>query len=455
MDLFKFVLFALVVATAAINVDVAVVGGGASGAYAAVRLREDFGKEIVVIEKQNRLGGHTQTWYDPATREAFNYGVEAFTNLTTSADFFARLNVPVKAAGVDQPETLFADFRDGKPVNYTPPIAEEVADAIVRYTDQWLKYGDLMLPTSSGFPDADDIPPDLLLTWDEFVRKYNLGAVSPRIWKTVVIDLNTALMIDVWKAYYPPLGAIQPASGDNAEIWHKAAQVLGDAVMYESEVVSTRRSKDGVRLEVKGKAGDVTEINAKRLLVTIGPETMDPNVFDLDDQELSVFASSTGNRYYTGIVSHPSLPVAGITNVVPGLKAPNYLTYPAVPFQADFRYKGNSSEGPIYRTLAVVPTETELEDAKSLVRSSLENLMNAGTIPAGNITHLNFMTFDDHGIMYRRWSADKLRDGIVSQANALQGLRSTWYTGAFWMNNNAAMLWNTTNAILPRMLKGT
>lgn len=38
-----------------IDTDVAIIGGGASGAYAAVRLREDFGKSIVVVEKQNRL----------------------------------------------------------------------------------------------------------------------------------------------------------------------------------------------------------------------------------------------------------------------------------------------------------------------------------------------------------------------------------------------------------------
>lgn len=39
----------------AIDIDVAIIGGGASGAYAAVRLREDFGKNIVVVEKQDRL----------------------------------------------------------------------------------------------------------------------------------------------------------------------------------------------------------------------------------------------------------------------------------------------------------------------------------------------------------------------------------------------------------------
>lgn len=35
--------------------DVAVIGGGASGAYAAVRMRDDFNKSIALIEKQNIL----------------------------------------------------------------------------------------------------------------------------------------------------------------------------------------------------------------------------------------------------------------------------------------------------------------------------------------------------------------------------------------------------------------
>lgn len=35
--------------------DVAIIGGGASGAYAAVRLRDDYGKSIALVEKQDRL----------------------------------------------------------------------------------------------------------------------------------------------------------------------------------------------------------------------------------------------------------------------------------------------------------------------------------------------------------------------------------------------------------------
>jgi len=43
------------IATSERIVDVAVVGAGASGAYAAIRLKEDFGKTIAVIEKGAKL----------------------------------------------------------------------------------------------------------------------------------------------------------------------------------------------------------------------------------------------------------------------------------------------------------------------------------------------------------------------------------------------------------------
>jgi heterodisulfide reductase subunit A-like polyferredoxin len=38
-----------------IQKDVVIIGGGASGAHAAVRLREDFKKSVVVVERQSLL----------------------------------------------------------------------------------------------------------------------------------------------------------------------------------------------------------------------------------------------------------------------------------------------------------------------------------------------------------------------------------------------------------------
>jgi len=40
-----------------VNKDVAILGGGASGTYAAVRLREDYGKSVLLIEMEAVLVG--------------------------------------------------------------------------------------------------------------------------------------------------------------------------------------------------------------------------------------------------------------------------------------------------------------------------------------------------------------------------------------------------------------
>jgi hypothetical protein len=58
-----------------IDRDVAIIGGGSSGTHAAISLK-DKGKSIIVIEKQGRLGGHTETYDDPTTGTPIDYAVQ-------------------------------------------------------------------------------------------------------------------------------------------------------------------------------------------------------------------------------------------------------------------------------------------------------------------------------------------------------------------------------------------
>ncbi|RAK82167.1 NAD(P)-binding protein [Aspergillus fijiensis CBS 313.89] len=59
--------------------DVAIIGGGAGGTYCAISL-QDQGKSVIVIEKEHRLGGHVETYVDPGTGIAMDYGVALFEN---------------------------------------------------------------------------------------------------------------------------------------------------------------------------------------------------------------------------------------------------------------------------------------------------------------------------------------------------------------------------------------
>ena len=75
-----------------ITKNVSIIGGGSSGTYSAIRLR-DSGKSVVVVEATDRLGGHTQTYIDPVTSIPIDYGVEVFHPFDVVYNYFARLNV--------------------------------------------------------------------------------------------------------------------------------------------------------------------------------------------------------------------------------------------------------------------------------------------------------------------------------------------------------------------------
>lgn len=77
-----------VVQSEVIHKDVVILGGGASGTYAAVRLREDYGKDILLVEMEPILGGHTNTFFIPGTDSAFNYGVQSYIDYLGAKAFF-------------------------------------------------------------------------------------------------------------------------------------------------------------------------------------------------------------------------------------------------------------------------------------------------------------------------------------------------------------------------------
>jgi monoamine oxidase len=60
--------------------DVCIIGGGASGTYAAMRLR-DMNQSVVIVEQKDRLGGHTDTYTGPATKAKIDLGVIVWHNL--------------------------------------------------------------------------------------------------------------------------------------------------------------------------------------------------------------------------------------------------------------------------------------------------------------------------------------------------------------------------------------
>lgn len=88
--------------------DVAIIGGGSTGVYAAVGLRER-GKSVAVIERQGYLGGHAETFTDPVSNERINIGVEVFDHLPVVTNYFKRFRIGLTTLSSIPPETTYGE----------------------------------------------------------------------------------------------------------------------------------------------------------------------------------------------------------------------------------------------------------------------------------------------------------------------------------------------------------
>ena len=86
------------------DVDVAIIGGGVSGTYAAVRLC-DQQRSIALVEAQDYLGGNTETYVDPTTNAPIELGVQLFTNSSTVLDYYNRFQIPPVKPDFNAPGT--------------------------------------------------------------------------------------------------------------------------------------------------------------------------------------------------------------------------------------------------------------------------------------------------------------------------------------------------------------
>ncbi|KAL5042442.1 hypothetical protein BDW71DRAFT_146693 [Aspergillus fruticulosus] len=287
--------------------DVVIVGGGAAGTYAAIRLK-DHGKSVVLVEKTDRLGGHAVTYEDPNTGGSVDYGVQVYDNNTIVRDFFSRLNTPLanlSFASFGRP--VYADFEEGMLLNLTAGTLGP------DYIDELNKYPYL----DNGFELPDPVPEDLLLPWFEYIDKYNLDlstAVATLARPAVTGNLLNILAIYVFNNLNHLLlhemsgAAVVNANRDNSQLYRNAVPELQPDLLLGSRVVAGQRrarKRDGVRLVVETPAGRRLII-AKQLIVGIPPVLDNMRPFGLDSHEQSVLSHIYGLPYYGGVPTPPT-----------------------------------------------------------------------------------------------------------------------------------------------------
>lgn len=455
---------------ATIECDVAIVGGGAAGSHAAVWLR-DHGMSVVVVEKASQLGGHTAFYDDPATGKKINVGVQAWMEYKDTFTFPERMGVSTNGSmEFATLEYKYVDMKTGKEVSgWAPPATAAINPALQKYVDIIAQYESIMMPGFENFPKAGEIPEDLLMPFSEFVAKYGIEAAVPTMWDATVQGVGDPMHVPtlfVIQASGLPMArallgkarSAVPASGRLYDLYDAVAAFLGDDVLYSSTVVSSKRTETGVTLKVRGRGGGgdckttTTTVKAKRLLVAMEPtpESMAP--LDLDRAERDVFSKIKFSTVYAGIIRHPALKAGkAYTNRSPLPGPTNYTVFPVAAQVGRMDWIKDTKD--LFQFTAVGTDKDTADSMKALIRRSINNMMDTGVL-AREAGDVEFADFACHGKMHPHVSEEELRAGFMTGQVALQGRRSTWYTGAAFSAGYSTVVWEYNNVVLPKLIEG-
>lgn len=431
--------------------DVVITGGGSSGVYSAVKLRE-AGKSVIVVERRTVLGGHTETYVDQASKQAIDYGVVIFHNQPIVQQYLDRLNISWAIKNLTDifPQiTTYLDPDTAQPVNFVPP---DPSAALFAYSQQLSQYPDL----ENGYYLSTPVPEDLLLPFQQFIAKYPdvgnatltisqfsqglgdfLNQPTLYVFKSVGLDVLQSLSN----------GALTLQSGNNHEIYDQASRILGPDVLYKSTVASARqRNANGVEIDVTTPNG-IRTIKAKKILITI-PQTLTNLLpFDPDYREAKIFGAFQGTGYYTSLLRSTGLPSNFSLSTIsadapfgipqlPGV----YSLYPTA-VNGIFDVKYGSQQ--------ILPDSYIHSEILSYVRK-----IQASGITGNYSGNANFLRYKPHVPFELTVSPGRIANGFYSDLYALQGYRSTWYTGAAFHTHDSSRIWNFTDAnVLPGLLK--
>lgn len=411
-------------------------------------------------------GGHVNTWVDPATGRGFDAGVQSYIELPGAIPFFNRFNISTGPNVRVANQPIYVDFTSGTRLsNYTPPSAADRTDGLKRYLALAEQYLPVMEPGWWSFPEPKDIPADLLLPFRDIIAKFNLTSGVPQIFATNGIGIHDilsspsmwvmrSLNVDMMRTLLGITPGFVPLSRKNQDLYNAILRLLGSDVLPSTMVVDAERSdKDGIVLKVRNsKSGELIRIETKKLLYTIPPTEDSLTPFNPDRQERSTLTKFGYTRSYVGVVSHPSLPLnTAIINTPIAAEPSNWLSsIPVAPFNSRFDNYANSS---YYRVVATGDESFTKSEAQKLITDSFNKMVDTGVIAQTHPPHeLKFHLFAGHGRVSAYASTKNVKEGFIQKLNALQGKKSTWYTGAAWSVHISTSLWVFTDTLLPKLI---
>lgn len=425
--------------------DVVIVGGGSSGTYTAVRLR-DSGKSVVVVEKKGNLGGHAQTFTAP-NGYAIDYGVRVFNQVKVVKDYFARLNLSWAVGGVAG-DLEFVDYSTGEAVAYRLPDAPVLGAAFQAYIAQLSKYPELNIGFNLTYPVAED----LLLSYREFAHKYDIGPMvyTSFMHQGLVPLLDTPMLyvfkyINSYLIEAKRIGYLVLQNHNVQSIYRAAHQVLGDdnVLLNSFPLGMDRSSPEAARVVVQTPEGPKLII-AKKLVSAIPPTLGSLSAYDLTTTEKELFSKWTKTGYYAGILRN-----TGLNSSVNYFFAQPQREFAVPELPGPYLFGATGAPG-YTNVLFGSPTIEGDEHIKGLAEEALARVQADRGLAQ---TSPDWAAFQSHSPFNIQVSRDEIKAGFYKKLFELNGQNHTFYNSATFQGWSSTGLWEFTEEyLLPLIL---
>jgi hypothetical protein len=343
-------------------------------------------------------------------------------------------------------QSRYADFLTGK-LDLALTYPGNISAALEAYAAQVFQYPYL----DYGFDLPNPIPPDLLLPFGDFVKKYSLNPLVPFAWIFAegVGDILTIPTLYVIKAFGPndildlQTGFLTTALHDNSLLYSSAQAILGDDVLYSSTVLAVERdTQNGVKMVVKTPTSGLILIESKILIIAIQPTPDNLSPIDLDDHEQHLFAKFTWTEYFTGILKNTGIPSnTSLVNTSPSLP----YTIPAPPSIYTVEQTGDPGLLLVtYLTTDITTSDNEIEDS---IISQVKKVDVAGK----TASNPEFVVSSNHKPFTLSVSAEEIEAGFYGELLELQGEKGTWYVSASFHTHDSSLIWRYFEGLLPNI----
>ncbi|CBY01593.1 hypothetical protein IAQ61_003410 [Plenodomus lingam] len=429
------------------EVDVVILGGGATGTYTALKLM-DKKKSFAVVEISDKLGGHVETFIDPTSHRPIDYGVQAYISNDQTKEFFGRFNTPMINATLSPFPSKIVDFNSGiMPPNATAVNPTDLIGPLAGYLFNTIGFQGI---AEGAYDLPSPVPADLYMPFGAFVAKHNLTEVLQVVWIFAhgvgnLLETPTLYVLQNFGA--PHLLGLSAgylataAPGGLQEVYDKAAAALSKSILFSSKITKTTRSSSGVTVEVQTPNGPKV-IKAKKLLVTIPPTLENLEGFDLTSAETASFSQWQRIPYFVGVIHNTGLPdLTSFYNV--DLTKPTFLP------EDKFVWRIETVGVPGYLTVKVVG-EPDSDKAKKMVSDVVARIgKNYGVE-----TKTEFAAWGEHKNLQLHVEPTAIMNGFYADLYKRQGERSTYYAGNALASDYSPLLWAFVDKhIMPSLLK--